>query len=369
MLSPEVVRQLGDGTGTEYQFDFSKIPSEFYEPILRTLQHFAQKKIESIGFNCDSLAKAEQMSLVSSTQLNSAQDSTSTNKKLPVVISNSIAKNKSHYISNIIELLCYVLPRSTRIKELTLSNMNIRKDYMQKLILSLSKSKSLETINFVRIPIGNELMHLLMTTLDPNRIKSIKINFCGITSNCTTDIIQFIQKKQSNSLDGIQSIQLTKTEIPESDQILIQNALQKSSHQNNNYIDFNNLSPNINSGSPISQTAGVNNNNNNFYSESQKLSPISVFSPINSNMNYAYTQKNFKERKANELAQIKAYENENAQLRKELSELRSSLNAVKYNDKVFIVGKGAEEFVNYISDIEAKIKNFENQKAANGSFF
>ena len=142
MLSPEVVRQLGDGTGAEYQFDFSKIPSEFYEPVLRTLQHFAQKKIESIGFNCDSLAKAEQLSLISTTQLNSAQNSTPSNKKLPVIIANSIAKKKSHYISNIIELLCYVLPRSTRIKELTLSNLNIRKDYMQKLIGCLSKSKS-----------------------------------------------------------------------------------------------------------------------------------------------------------------------------------------------------------------------------------
>ena len=180
-------------------------------------------------------------------------------------------------------------------------------------------------------------------------------------------IIQFIQKRQSNSLDGIQSIQLTKTEIPESDQILIQNALHRSSQQNSyiNTNEFNNFSPNINSGSPISQTYNINNNN--FNSGSQKLSPISVLSPINSN--FANSQRNFKERKANEIAQIKAYENENAQLRKELSELRSSLNAVKYNDTVFVVGKGAEEFVNYISDIEAKIKNLEDQKAANGSFF
>ncbi|KAK8881501.1 hypothetical protein M9Y10_004237 [Tritrichomonas musculus] len=357
MLSPEVVRQLGDGTGADYQFDFSKIPAEFYEPILRTLQHFAQKQIQSIGFNCDSMAKAEQMTLVSSSSV------ASTNKKLPVIIANSIAKNKSHYISNIIELLCYVLPRSTRIKELTLSNMNIRRDYMQKLITALSKSKSLETINLVKIPIGNELMHLMMTTLDPNIIKSIKINYCGITSSSTSDIIQFIQKKQINNLNGIQYFEITKTEIPEEDQILIQNALQQSSQQNN-YINFNIPSPNINSGSPKSQTLK---NDNNLNSGSQRLSPISVLSPINSN--YASSQKFLKEKKNNEIAQIKAYENENAQLRKELAELRSSLNAVKYNDNVFIVGKGAEEFVNYISDIEAKIKNFEDQKSKNGSFF
>ena len=81
MLSNDVLRQLANGEGNVYHFDLSKISSELYEPLLRTLQHFATKKVESLGFTCDELANAEQRSV--------------TGKQIPVAVLNSIAKTKS----------------------------------------------------------------------------------------------------------------------------------------------------------------------------------------------------------------------------------------------------------------------------------
>ena len=331
MLSDQNIRQLADGTDSNYQFDFSKIQAEFYEPLLRTLQHFAKKKIHSIGFSCDSLAQLERTQLISSTNQNSQN-------KLPVLVSNSIAKNKSHYISNIVELLYYVFPRSTRIKELTLSNLNIRKDYFVRLINGIAQSKSLERITFNKIPIGDELLRMILTTVDPNKIQSLTFTYCGVTSKSLNDILLFIQKKDPNNKNGISSFQISKAEISEKEQALIQEALQNPSA-------FNNLSP-------ISNT-----------NKSQKILPNQANSPFStpliSPIHTKYTQAQIE----SEMAQIRAYESENAQLRKELMDLRNSLHAVQFNENVFIVGKGAEEFVNYISGIEPRIKELEAQKA------
>ncbi|OHS97418.1 hypothetical protein TRFO_09396 [Tritrichomonas foetus] len=353
MLSDEVVRQLGDGDGLNYQFDFSKIAAEFYEPLLRTLQHFAQKKVESIGFSCDSLAKSEQK--------------LATGQTLPVIVLNSIAKNKSHYISNIIELLCHVLPRSTRIKEITLSNMNIRKEYLSRLFSSLSKSKSLEKINFTKIPIGDELLRIMLSNIDPNQIKSIKINFCGISQKSTENIISFIHKRQIPSV-GIHTFQISKIEIPEDDQILIQNALNDTS----NVISPSQMSrhsPNMISPkqSPIGKP-DLNINLHNVKNYNQPIGSATSNKMAQSSTRSARSAQR-ELRMKSELTQIKAYEQENAQLRKELADLRKSLDAVQYNESVFIVGKGAEEFVRFISEIEAKIKHLEAQKKANGGFF
>lgn len=338
MLSDQNIRQLADGTDSNYQFDFSKIQAEFYEPLLRTLQHFAKKKIQCIGFSCDSLAQLERTQLISSTNPNSQN-------KLPVLVSNSIAKNKSHYISNIVELLYYVFPRSTRIKELTLSNLNIRKGYFVRLINGIAQSKSLEKISFNKIPIGEELLRMILTTLDPNKIQSLTFNYCGITSKSVNDILLFIQKKDSNNKNGISSFQISKAEISEKEQTLIQEALQNPSA-------FNNLSPISNTNKTISS-----NHSSQQIPANQANSPFST--PLISPIHTKYTQAQIE----SEMAQIRAYESENAQLRKELMDLRNSLHAVQFNENVFIVGKGAEEFVNYISGIEPRIKELEAQKA------
>ena len=328
MLSDDVVRQLADGEDYNYQFDFSKISAEFYEPLLRTLQHFAQKKIISIGFSCDSLAKAQSLMVSGQT--------------MPIFVANSIALKRTHYISNIIQLLCHIFPRSTRIKEVTLSNMNIRKDYLAKLFKHLPKSKSLEKIVFNKIQIGDELLNGLLNVLDPNQIKEIQINYCGISSASTNSIINFIQKRTNNQ-SGLKSFVISKTEIPENEQMLISNALNATqATPSPSRIDKINI-------------------------PSPKQSPITPISTGRSSLSGLSPAQKEQKMKI-ELAQIRAYEKENEELKKELAELRKSLNAIPYNDNVFIVGKGAEEFVQFISEIESKIKYLQNQKDLHGGF-
>lgn len=51
---------------------------------------------------------------------------------------------------------------------------------------------------------------------------------------------------------------------------------------------------------------------------------------------------------------------ENQRLREKIKELRKSMNAIKYRDGVYIVGKGAHEFIDFIESVEEKIEAIRN---------
>lgn len=311
MLTDDVVRQLANGDGAVYHFDFSKIASEFYEPLLRTLQHFAIRKIDSLGFTCDELSRAEQR--------------VATGRQVPIAVLNSIAKTKSHFMRNVVELICFVLPRSTRILELTLSNLTVRKDYWERIVNAMSHSTSLESVNLSKVRVGVEGIRLMMKELDPNHIRSISISYCGASEENLNDILAFIKRKDPGFAKngGIQVFQISKAEISEEQQRKIQEAL-------------GNKEP-----SPIKKVPF------------RPLSPKNIKRPS----------------EEKELAEITALERENEELRAELARIRAEINAVEYNEDVYIVGKDAEELVKFIAGMEDKIKELEQLKQSHRGRF
>lgn len=311
MLSDDIVRQLANGEGGIYHFDLSVIANEFYEPLLRTLQHFAQKKVDSLGFTCDELQRAEQRALAG--------------HQMPVNVLNSIAKTKSHYIRNVVELVVHVLPRSTRIREITLSNLSIRKDQWLRIATAMGRSTSLHNINLTRIQIGNDGLQALLTSLDPNQIETISISYCGLSDASLVDIIAFIEKKNDDIAKGggIRVFSVSKTEF------------------------------NDDSRRQISEALGT------YVATPKKPSPKKIAEKQKRSQQKAF-------QRDKEIEELKQLEQENLNLKQELLDLRQSVDAVQYNDDVFIVGKNAEHFIQFITEVESKIKALEAQKEANG---
>lgn len=370
MLSEEEIRQLANGTGTIYHFDFSKISGDKYESLLRTLQHFAKKKVESIGFSCDELFKAQQKSL--------------SGQQMPIYVINSIAKTKSHYVRNIVELLCLILPRSTRLKEVVLSNLNIKKDYLSRIIDAMSHSPSLENINLSRIQIGDNSFRLMLQNLDPNQIRSINISYCGITKNCVDDIISFIRKKDERITKngGISNFTISKSEIPEEDQKRIQEALgiddskDSSTDTINEYynrIRNRSQNDNINSQFNVNENQTIDNENSLENSQTEHLPKLQKINQKSTNNQKNQKQINVKRKKIKakemqrneEMDRLKDLQKKNSELIETLNQMRSSLHAVQYDNETFIIGKGAEQFIEFIHDVEAKIKALEERKMLN----
>jgi hypothetical protein len=320
MLSDDQVRSLADGEGRVYHFDLSKIPNEFYEPLLRTLQHFAQKNIESLGFSCDDLLRAEQQSL--------------SGKPMPVSVLNSIIKTKSRAVHNVVELIAYILPRSTRLLELVLSRLDLDRNYRSRVITALSRSVSLEAIYFSRIQLGADGLRALLSTVDPNQIRSITLSSCGITSECTPDILNFIRMKnvQLAKNGGIQVFEVSRPQLPVGDSRSIAEALGREI-------------PSVGREMP---------------SVGREIPSLAreMPSPIRSTKTQV-KKRQFEQQAEREIAELQELEAENAALKAELSRLRKSIDAVEFKEDVYIVGKGAEAFVAFVAEIEAKLDQLE----------
>ena len=63
---------------------------------------------------------------------------------------------------------------------------------------------------------------------------------------------------------------------------------------------------------------------------------------------------------------MKDLQKKNSELIQTLNQMRSSLHAVQYDEETYIIGKGAEQFIEFIHSLEAKIKMLEERKIANG---
>lgn len=300
MLSESVLRQISNNSGASFDFDFSYISSEYYEPLFRTLQRYAVNNIDSLGFNCDEQAKYESLVVKGS--------------PLPKKIATSIARTKTNYIRNMIELICYVVPKSNRIRELKFSNILIPRESFERISSSFEKSKSLKSINFSRVLLENDGLQIILNHLDPNNLLTLSFVKCRLNDDVADSIIQFIMKKKSLS-EGLKSFEVSPEEFSEFARQRIAEAVAGA---------FRN-----------SQKRQISQPQSEFYSESEEDEKQSI-------------------ERQRTLSQLKA---ENRSLKDQIKALKEMMNAVKFGDSMFVVGQGAPDFVMYLNDVEQRLVN------------
>lgn len=295
MLSTEVIRSLAKGEGNTYLFDFSTIPSPHYESLFRTLLDFLKTNGQIIGFNCDELA--------------CITDRTN----IPDNIKTSIAKKKTNYIKNMVELLSHVIPRSTTITELIISNIVLYPEHIKKLSGSFARSNILRKLTFNKVPLGDQGIQMLVGSLDPNKIESIIIKDCGVTSASTESIIAFINRRISKN-DGIKVFDIDEQDMVPSD---------------------------------IRKIKALINNQNEQREATQKPVPSTPpredFPEDNMDQDDAISR------------EIAALREENSMLRNQIKALSEMKASAELSGSIFVVGTGGPQFVNYLGDIEDKL--------------
>lgn len=309
MLSEAAIRQLSKGEEGKYIFDFSTINSSNYEILFRSLQKFALKNIDTLGFTCDELAKFQ---------------SRSTDRaQFPTYVAESIARTKTHYVRNIIELLCHIIPKSPRIREVLFSNLAIRREHIERLSTAFAKSKVLSSIIFSHVKFEDEGVRVLLNGLDPNSIRSISIIKCGITGACTDDIIQFIKRRMEQTI-GIQSFEVSPTEISDADRRKIRSAL---------------------TGVPESPPSP------------KRYAPMQTEEESEDSEDPEQAAEDAERRE-----KIEDLKTENKKIKDQIRALREMVNAIQCNDSIFVVGKGSAEFVMYLNQIEQRLVSLDGSK-------
>lgn len=281
-------------------FDMSTIGTEYYEPLLKTLQKFSQKNVVSLGFTCDELKKAEKRAV--------------TGQQIPQRVLQSIAKKKTHYVRNIVELLCHVLPKRTNLREIVLSSISLKSEFTVRLAEAFSQSDSLESIVFRSVNLMDSGLDAILTKISPNKLKTVTFYNCGLSPAATNKILAFLSKKIGT--EGLVEFNVSKTEFSDEDRRRI----------------FDALGVDVPEPIPVRKSP-------------KKQSPkkkIGGLSP--------------------EEVELERLREENANLKAQLKSLRDSIEAVQYSENVFVVGKGAEDFIKFLSTVESKIARLEEKK-------
>ncbi|EAY12716.1 hypothetical protein TVAG_117380 [Trichomonas vaginalis G3] len=317
MLDRDTLRALSGNSQDpgRYHFDLSKINKQENRPFFNTLQKFAIKNIVSLGFSAEELKKAESKAVAGNA--------------LPPEVSNSIAvAHKKTYIKNIVTLIQYLLKegRITNIHEIVLNALPLTQDQITELAISYSTS-NLESIVFQNIPLGDGGLNTILAYLDPNRIKAVTFHRCNLSPAATSKILTFISKRTSDQ--GIKEFNVSKVEFSQEDRNRIAEALK-------------------NQGQADAPT-----------NDSQRKASPSKSSPRKS------SPKKKQPTLSPEGQELQKLREENAALREQLKNLRDTVDAVQYNENVFVVGKGAEEFIKFLNTVESKIAKLEEKKSFN----
>lgn len=291
MLSGEVLRSLSTGHGKEYCFDFSQIPSDRYESLFTTLQKFAINSVTKLGFNCDTLKNFPDPS------------------KLPHKVAGSIAKKKSNYIKNMVELLYHIVPKS-RITEIVIGNLTLFPEQLGRLASSFSRSPVLKSITFYGVTVGDDGIQIFLKTLNPNKIERLVFNDCDLTSGSVDTILAFISRRNVTS-GGIQSFDISGNSIPENDLQAVEQAL---------YNKEVSLSPNK------AATVGT---------------PRRYSKDLNYNDPY--------------LEEIAKLKEENQMLKNQIKALSEMKVSAELQGSIFVVGTGGPQFVTYLGELEDKL--------------
>jgi hypothetical protein len=205
MLQDCEIRQLAEGSGGTFIFDVSIIDARFYEPLLRSLQRFAVTRIEQIAFTRDRLAE-ERVNAEAGAQMSTT-------------VLQSIARNRTNYVPNIVELLAYVIPKSAILRSVSLSNIELTQEQLVKLSQAFAKSQVLKTVSFHQVPMGDRGLSILLNHL--KGIRSISLMFCALTRESTDVILRFIDARR----ETIAKFEVSPTEIPPGDITRINEAL------------------------------------------------------------------------------------------------------------------------------------------------
>ena len=285
MISAAELRKLAQGSGDEYLFDFSIINAQVYQSLFMTLQHFGVRNIASLGFSCDRLA-----------------EETRRGAKLSTVVIDSIAKHRTHYVQNIVELLSHLLRKSVSLDTVILSNIDLKTEMLSRLCNSFPKCGQLKKVTFNHIMFGDEGLRVVLAGLASSNVTSVTIKNCGLSHASIDAIKTFISGSRS-----LREFIVSPREFPPGDLDEIDAALSKCS-------------------SPILEA------------------------------------QTYKRKTVEELRR------ENAELKAELARLRNSVCAVKYNDRVFVIGKDADKFVQFMGEVGDRISQLEQQKSAMESF-
>ncbi|OHS92985.1 hypothetical protein TRFO_12180 [Tritrichomonas foetus] len=363
--------ELGNGDMVSCNFDFSALSTDDYQGFFNGLPQLLYKKVKSVRFCNDAYKKLENNHNATDEQLREMEY--------------TIKGSNPNYFKYLAKIIWTVLPRAKLLYSLTIDGIPIHHDDFTKIVDSLRKCKSIRQISIVNTTVNRDDFIYFIDNVSPYRLEKIEFPNCHLTSDVYDTVCEFLNRQPPSSGNEwkLKILNLEGNGLTPDNFDVIEAMMQKKAHPNDSDDQTT-----ITTGDEIQPFGKANNKDSSSsddFSDGLKERKADLSSDDEEDEDYSDSdKKNTKEFKLGTPTAINksrsqiALENiqkaaatvkpasptndlrrQNANLKRELQELLQKVNAVKYNDDVFLIGEGSADNLASIREVEEMIRDYE----------
>lgn len=181
-LTLKSIEELAKVDGNYYKFDLSRLSSEKFDNLLKSLTTMTVNKMTGVGFNIDLLKKTKQRS--KNTMKNGSRGEKLAQKKqhqLPIALSSSAIIKKKNATRNLCLLFSTTLPKSETLEFLKFRSLPLKFADIELLSQGIFESNTLRTLRFCDIPIGDAGFERLARALRHKSVINLQLRKCSLT--------------------------------------------------------------------------------------------------------------------------------------------------------------------------------------------
>lgn len=183
IISKKALQAYSCGRGDYFDFDLSAIPAEEFPLIVASIRTYAKQSLKGIGFNTDTLQNF----------INTANPLPNGRYAYPDVIYHSAYHTREFHslTKTIANIISAVLPRTTTLKQLRLSNLEFKEDELVVIVQSLAENKSIESVNIEGIPFAEHFSSIVEALCRPGFLV-LKLNQCRLSDDIADSLKRLI---------------------------------------------------------------------------------------------------------------------------------------------------------------------------------
>ena len=315
ILKPKEMYELCHGDMAHCTYDLSVLSIDDYDGFFNTLPQLVYKKVKSLRFCNDYAAKLESPGY-------EASDSEVRDYEY------SIKNQKPGYSSYIAKIVSQVLPRTKLLTHLEFDRIPFNGESFRAIADAVKRSYRIKSVSFANTRVNDDDFVYFLRTVSPYKLDNISFVNCQISEKVYDTVREFLSRqpaKDDNKKDG--EWRLATLNLDER-LITSENVTSETNKTQEKSVERNVRLGNSSEGQKSKAELAVEN----IMKVAAQVKPAS---PTND----------------------PRQQNEN--LKRELNELLTGIQAIKYNDDVYLIGEGALAALNDIRAAEETVKNFE----------
>ena len=349
--------KMGHGDMVSCNFDFSEISTDDYQGFFNGLPQLLYKKVKTVRFCVDKYRSAERRG--------------STNDRELREIEYSIKGSNPNYARYLSKIIWRVLPRSKLLYSLTIDGIPVSHDDFEKIVNSVIRCRSIREISFLNTEVSNDDFISFVSTVSPYRLEKIEFQNCRLSSDVYDAVCEFLNRQPPDPANPwrLRTLNLADNGLTPDNFDVIDAMMQKKVHPNDSddqttittgeeaHAFRNGRRGSDEDSSDDLDERGLSVSESDSDEQRKKIEAPKGINKSRSQIALERIQQAAATVRpaepSNDLRQ------QNINLRRELNELLERVNAVKYNDDVFLIGEGAQTNLNSIREIEELIRNYE----------